>query len=205
MDILIIGAGNMGRGIATRFLAGGHPVHIADKDGQKARALAAELNGDATGHDMSDGPEDAKVVVLAVPYPANVEQASLWARPLTGKLLVDICNPVNFETFDDLATPENISAAEQVAEAAADSKVVKAFNTCFAGNLVNGTPMDVFIAGNDDLSREAIAKLCADGGLRPISVGGLKHARALEAFQLLHMKVQDQIGGGWATTIGFST
>lgn len=203
MDILIVGAGNMARGIGTRLLAGGHPVHIADRDPQKAKGLAAELDGDATGHDLAEGPEDSEVVVLALPYPANVEVARSWAPRLAGKLVVDISNPVDFETFDDLTTPDGTSAAEQVAEAAPGAKVVKAFNTTFAGNLVNGTPMDVLIAGDDDTSREAVAKLAADGGLRPVSVGGLKHARQLEGFQLLHMKVQDQIGGGWASTVGF--
>ncbi|GLZ77394.1 NADP oxidoreductase [Actinorhabdospora filicis] len=203
MDILIVGAGSMARGIGTRLLAGGHPVHIADRDPQKAKGLAAELDGDATGHDIAEGPEDSDVVVLAVPYPANVEIARNWAAQLAGKLVVDISNPVDFATFDDLTTPEGTSAAEQVAQAAPGAKVVKAFNTTFAGNLVNGTPMDVLIAGDDDLSREAVAKLAVDGGLRPVSVGGLKHARQLEGFQLLHMKVQDQIGGGWASTVGF--
>ena len=40
MQISIIGTGNMGAGIATRALAGGHRVRLADRDPAKAKALA---------------------------------------------------------------------------------------------------------------------------------------------------------------------
>jgi 3-hydroxyisobutyrate dehydrogenase-like beta-hydroxyacid dehydrogenase len=43
MRITIIGAGNMGRGIATRSIAGGHEVEIVDRDPAEARKLAQEL------------------------------------------------------------------------------------------------------------------------------------------------------------------
>lgn len=205
MDILIVGAGNMARGLAMRFLAGGHPVHIADRDPQKARRLAADLNADATGESLDDGPGDARVVILAVPYPANKEIAEAWRDRLRGKLVVDISNPVDFATFDDLATPAGMSAAEEVAAAAPEARVVKAFNTTFAGNLAGGAPMDVFIAGDDESARREIAEIASDSGLRPVSVGGLKHARELEGFQLLHMKAQEQIDGRFSTAIGFAT
>jgi 3-hydroxyisobutyrate dehydrogenase-like beta-hydroxyacid dehydrogenase len=37
MKITIIGAGNMGRGIGTRAIAGGHEVEILDRDPAEAR------------------------------------------------------------------------------------------------------------------------------------------------------------------------
>ena len=48
MIVTIIGAGNMGRGIATRAIAGGHEVEIIDRDPAEARKLAEELGGSAT-------------------------------------------------------------------------------------------------------------------------------------------------------------
>lgn len=33
MKVTIIGAGNMGRGIGTRVIAGGHDVEVVDRDG----------------------------------------------------------------------------------------------------------------------------------------------------------------------------
>ena len=83
---------------------------------------------------------------------------------------------------------------------------MKAFNTTFASTLVagqvNGTPLDVFIAGDDEAARRQVADLVASGGLNPVDVGPLKHARELEGFQLLHMALQLHEGGyDWSSTI----
>src|SRR5829696_3268723 len=48
MKITIIGAGNMGRAIGTRAIAGGHEVEILDRDPAEARALADQLGGSAS-------------------------------------------------------------------------------------------------------------------------------------------------------------
>ncbi len=48
MNVTIIGAGNMGRGIGHRMVAGGHDVTIVDRDPEEAERLAEELRG-ATG------------------------------------------------------------------------------------------------------------------------------------------------------------
>jgi predicted dinucleotide-binding enzyme len=69
MKVTIVGAGNMGRGIGTRAVAGGHDVEIVDRDAEQARALAEELGGSATALDPGE-PFGGDVVVLAVYYPA---------------------------------------------------------------------------------------------------------------------------------------
>ncbi|MDN3239268.1 NADPH-dependent F420 reductase [Glycomyces tritici] len=85
------------------------------------------------------------------------------------------------------------------------ARVVKAFNTTFASRLANTGRLDVFIAGDDGDARKTVAALCTDADLRPIDVGGLKHAATLEAMQLLHMKVQGEIDGNWATALAFAS
>jgi 3-hydroxyacyl-CoA dehydrogenase len=45
MNVTIIGAGNMGRGIGHRLVAGGHSVTIVDRDPEEAGRLAEELRG----------------------------------------------------------------------------------------------------------------------------------------------------------------
>lgn len=49
---------------------------------------------------------------------------------------MDITNPVDFTTFDDLVVPADSSAAALIAEKLPDSSVVKGFNTTFASTLV---------------------------------------------------------------------
>ena len=67
MDVTIIGAGNMGRGLGTRLVAGGNDVKILDSDPDQARELAAELGGGAEAGASGD-PLDGDVVVLAIWY-----------------------------------------------------------------------------------------------------------------------------------------
>jgi predicted dinucleotide-binding enzyme len=168
----------------------------------KAESLAAELNGTATGEARGD-PGDAEVVILVLPYPANRDVAGRWAGRLDGKVVVDIANPVDSATFDDLATTAGLSSAEEVAAAALGARVAKAFNTTFSPTLTSDARLDILIAGDDAGAKQALSKLVSDGGMRPLDVGGLKHARALEAFQLLHMRVQEQIGGQQASALAF--
>ena len=119
--------------------------------------------------------------------------------------MVNISNPVDFATFDSLVVPSGTSAAEQIAAAAPGARVVKAFNTTFAGNLVageaGGAPLDVFIAGDDAGAKQAVADLAASGGLRPIDAGPLRRARELEGFQFLHMALQQTLGTNWSSAI----
>ena len=67
MDITVIGTGNMGRGIATVALAGGHRVTLLGTTIENAQALAAALSGDVHAGTVGD-PIDGEVVVLAVWY-----------------------------------------------------------------------------------------------------------------------------------------
>jgi 8-hydroxy-5-deazaflavin:NADPH oxidoreductase len=211
MQITIVGAGNMARGIATRALAGGHTVTITAKDPGNAVRLVDELRGREHDDGRIGAAEDAAVdaadiVILAVPFEAAKQLAASYGTRLSGKVLVDISNPVD-GSLDSLVVAPGTSAAEQIAEAAGPgARVVKAFNTTFATTLVagqvDGTPLDVFIAGDDEAAREEVAELVASGGLDPVDVGALRHARELEGFQLLHMALQIREGGhGWASTI----
>jgi len=47
MQVTVIGAGNMGRGIGHRLVAGGHAVTNVDRDPEEAERLAEELRGAA--------------------------------------------------------------------------------------------------------------------------------------------------------------
>jgi predicted dinucleotide-binding enzyme len=145
------------------------------------------------------------VVFLAVWYGTNIELVKQLGAKLTGKVVVDIANPLN-SSFDGLATAPDSSSAEDVAKAiAAGAKVVKAFNTTYAGTLVAGEvagqPLDVFMAGDDQEAKNKIAELVKDGGMRPIDTGPLSRARQIEAMQFLHIVTQGVLGTNWASTI----
>lgn len=203
MKVTIIGAGNMGRGVGTRAVAGGHDVQIVDRDPEEAKALAEELGGSAKGS-ASEDPIEGDLVVFAIYYPQD-QALDQYADQLEGKVVVDISNPVNVETWDELATPPGTSSAEQMAAKLSSSRVVKAFNTTFSGTLVKGEVggqrLDVFIAGDDDGAKQQVRELAESGGLNVVDAGPLKRAQQLEQAGFLHMKVQDSLGSGYGSAL----
>ena len=204
MTVTIVGPGNMGRGIASRLVAGGHAVAFVGKDPAKAEVVAAELRADKPAAkiavaSLADGLRN-DVIVLALPYAAAREFAVQNAEALAGKTVVDISNPVN-GTYDGLVTAPGRSAAEEIASLLPKSKVVKAFNTTFAGTLVSGAvdghALDVFVASNDDDAKATVLALVGDGGLRGIDAGKLERARQLEGLALLGITLQMPLGLGF--------
>ncbi len=133
-----------------------------------------------------------------------------YANKLAGKVVVDISNPVNTDTWDDLATPPGTSSAEEVQQLVPEgTPVVKAFNTTFARTLVsgekNGTPLDVLIAGDDESAKQKVASLVEGGGMRPIDVGPLRRARQLEHAAFLQIAAQEPLGTGFTSTVKILT
>ena len=185
--VSIIGKGNMGGAIASIVTAAGITPQIVDQ-GQDDVAVTGDI------------------VVLAVPHPAVAEIISARGAELAGKVVVDITNPVNFETFDSLVVPADSSKAAEIATALPDSKVVKAFNTTFAGTLAAGTvggeTTTVIVAGDDADAKDAVKAFVTASGLKVKDAGALKRARELEAFGFLQigLAASEQVGwtGGFA-------
>lgn len=170
--VSVIGKGNMGPVIAAIAEKGGHTVESFDsKD--------------------ADKPVTGDLVVLAVPYPALAQVVDERGDQFAGKVVVDITNPLNFETFDSLTVPADSSAAAELAEKLPDSKVVKAFNTNFAATLASGTvgdsPTTVLIAGDDTDAKSLVAEIVTAGGLQAIDAGSLRRARELESLGFLQV------------------
>jgi 8-hydroxy-5-deazaflavin:NADPH oxidoreductase len=205
MNVTIVGAGNMGRGIGSRVVAGGHQVEIVGRDPAKAQQLANDLGGSATALDPG-APFGGEVVVFAVYYPGIKDALRQYADQLAGKVVVDITNPVNTQTWDRLATAPGSSSAEETQQLVPEgTAVVKAFNTTFAGTLVagevSGQPLDVLIAGDDDNAKQEVSQLVSDGGLRPVDVGPLSRAQQLEQLGFLHISLQQPLGLDYGSTV----
>jgi 8-hydroxy-5-deazaflavin:NADPH oxidoreductase len=186
-NVSILGTGNMGPAIASVAEKGGHQVQLL-------------------GSKDVDTPVSGDIVVLAVPYPAVSTVLSQRGEQLAGKVVVDITNPLDFETFDALTVPSDASATHEIATALPSSQVVKAFNTNFAATLASGTvgdlPTTVLIAGDDGDAKSAVADLVTSGGLRAIDAGSLRRARELEALGFLQITLA--AGDKIAWTGGFA-
>lgn len=184
----IIGTGNMGGAIGSLLAAGGNDVTYI-------------------GHqDSGVAPITGEYVVLAVPYPAVNGILESYAGRLDGKVIVDITNPLNFETFDSLTVPAGSSAAAQIQAKLPNSTVLKAFNTNFAATLagrqIGGLPTTVLVAGPAGRPKQDLIAAVIAGGLAAKDAGSLARAHELEAigFLQLTLAVGEEIGwtGGFA-------
>jgi len=205
VNVSIIGTGNMARGLGRRLIAGGHDVTVLGKQVDDAEAVVSEVGADGRARAGRSGDAiEGDVVFLAVYYPDAQAAVQQYGDALSGKVVVDITNPVN-ETFDGVVTPPESSAAQELARNAPGARVVKAFNTTFAGTLtegrVAGERLDVFIAADDADAKATVAQLARDGGLNPIDAGALSQARQLEAMGLLHMGIQSSLGTGFGSAL----
>lgn len=205
MKVTVVGAGNMGRAIGTRAVAGGHEVEIVDRDPAEAERLASELGSGATALERGTA-FGGEIVILALYYPGNKDAVQQYADEVSGKVVVDISNPVDTNTWDRLATPPGTSAAEELQDLVPDgTPVAKAFNTTFAKTLLEGTvegqQLDVFVAADDGNAKEKLSQLVRDAGLRPIDAGPLSRAQQLEQLGFLHIALQEPLGLGFGSTV----
>jgi 8-hydroxy-5-deazaflavin:NADPH oxidoreductase len=174
-------------------------------DGNMGSAIAGVLGADSVAEHITtstvDGTVNGDLVVLAVPYPAVANIIETYGDQLAGKIVVDITNPLNFETFDALVVPADGSAAAEIATALPSSKVLKAFNTNFAATLAGKTvgpnTTTVLVAGDEADAKGTLIDAVTAGGLEALDVGGLSRARELEAIGFLQIKLAAAETVGW--------
>ena len=184
----IIGTGNMGTAIGGLLADGGSTVSYI------------------THSEAGTKPIDGDVVVLAVPYPAIAAIVAADPGAFAGKTVVDISNPLNFETFDSLVVPVGSSAAAELATALPGATVIKAFNTNFAATLAsksaNGAKTTVLVAGDDAAAKKVLTDAVQAGGVDAIDAGLLTRAHELEALGFLQLSLA--IGEKASWTGGFT-
>jgi 8-hydroxy-5-deazaflavin:NADPH oxidoreductase len=155
MKITVIGRGNVGGGLATRWRAAGHDVQELGRDG-----------GDAS---------DADAIVVAVPS-GEIASALGKVSGIEGKVAIDATNAFRGrdETFESLA---------HEVKSIVGGPTAKSFNLNFAAaydeiDSQRVRPSNLYAA--DDDAREVTEQLIRDAGYDPVPVGGLDKARMLE-------------------------
>ena len=201
MKITVIGAGNMGSAFVKQLTRAGHQVSVTARDSTKAEKVAA-ANPGAKAVPTSGAAEGADAVVLATGY-AEAVGALRSVGPLTGKIVIDITNPLTAD-YMGLTLGYTTSAAEEIAKAVPGIELVKAFNTVFAqvlaeGAELGGNKVTVFYASDSERAKQATRSLAESMGFETIDAGGLKNARYLEP--LAGLNIYLGYGAGLGTSI----
>lgn len=205
--IAIIGAsGNMGSAIAKSLADSPYRLLLFGKEEEKLRSVFKEMknvnrstNAEIIGC-AEDASWEADIIIAAVPFAAEKELADRIRKVATGKIVISISNPLN-ESYTGLVTDSNTSSAEELQKLLPHSKVIKAFNTTFAGDftqpVIDGKTIDAFIAGNDEEAVETVSDVVRSAGFNPIKAGALAVSRTLENMQALLINLNIKNNYNW--------
>lgn len=191
---VIGGTGAEGSGLAVRWAHAGHQVAIGSRSADKAQAAAAELDaliggGRITGGDNRTVVEAADVVVLTVPFAAQMPTVKELKDVLAGKIFVDVTVPLVPPKVSTVQLPPGGSCVVAVQqELGAGVRVVSAFQNVSAHKLKKldqTIACDVLVCGDDKEARAVVIGLAKDAGLRGIDAGPLANSAAAEAFTSL--------------------
>src|SRR3954452_17556367 len=178
--IAVIGTGNIGATLGSRWNDAGHDVVYA------ARTARPDGPGGRPVIEVADAVDGADVIVLAIPGPAAADLLADIGARLSGKVLVDATNNLR-------ASAAN--AHEAAAASAPDAHYVRAFNTLGWENFADPpADADLFYAA-DESARETAEALIAAVGLRPQYVGGAGAAGTVDALLGLWFALVQQRGG----------
>src|SRR5262249_649933 len=178
VDIAIIGAGNVGGTLGTRWAHPAHRAafaapHVPDPPRPELRTAAGTRARRAA---VGEAVAGAALVPPSTPW-ANTEEALRSAGALSGKVLIDATNPILLGPEllkEGLLVGHKTSGAEQVASWAGGARVVKAFNSVGWPVMVNprlGTrPASMLICGDDDDAKVDVTRLSDELGFETADV-----------------------------------
>jgi NADPH-dependent F420 reductase len=195
---LLGGTGPQGRGLALRFALAGHEVLLGSRSAERAGGVVAELLG---GRDLpirgvanEEAAADAEVVLLTFPFEGQAALLPGLAGALSGKVVVDVVNPLGWDELGATMLPvAEGSAAEQAQALLPASRVTAAFHHAPPRLLADPSrevDTDVLVVGDDPAARAVVVGLAdAIPGCRGIDAGPLRLARYLEGLTAVVVSV----------------
>lgn len=205
MNIAVLGTGRVGKVLGTRWADKEHQVTFGSRDpsSERARQLSEQSGGKVAVAPVAQAVAAADVILAAIPYDA-CEDTLKSLGDLNGRVLIDCSNPL-LPDLSGLYVGHTISAAEQVAEWAVGSRVVKAFNTVSSATMANpkyeGQAATLFYCGDDPKAKEVVRQLASDLDFDPVDAGPLSIARYLEPLAMLYIHLA--IKQGWGSQSAF--
>ena len=197
---VIGGTGDQGFGLALRWAAAGRRVLIGSRDLARAAAAAQRVRERAgtaarvEGHTNTDAAAGAPIVVLAVPFTAQIATLKSIAGVLhSGQILVDVTVPLEAEVGGAATKVLGVwagSAAEQAAtHVPGGVEVAGAFHNVPADaldHLESPVDCDVLVCADRPETRAAVRPwVQAIQGCRYVDGGRLENSRIVESITAL--------------------
>jgi predicted dinucleotide-binding enzyme len=209
----------VGRALAGRLAELDHDVLIGTRDVDQT---LARTDPDAMGNPPYAEWQKSHPEIRLVPFAEAGAHAELilnatagtgalaaleatGAANLSGKVLVDVANPLDFsQGFPPLLSVANTdSLGEQIQRAFPDARVVKTLNTMNAYVMIEPSRVpgshNVFLAGEDAAAKDTVKGLLGDFGWPAeamVDLGGIRAARSTEMYLPLWLSLMGLLGSG---------
>jgi 8-hydroxy-5-deazaflavin:NADPH oxidoreductase len=180
MRIAVIGKGNIGGSLGSKWRAAGHDVVYGARDASGTGPDGAPVLT------VGDALTDADVVLLAVPGKVVADVVSEQKNALASKIVIDAVNRIGAPEFDSRAL---------IAAAAPQARYVRAFNTLGWENFVTPLPGTNLFFAADPEARTVAEELISAVGLEPAFVGDATATATVDALLPLWFALVRQNGG----------
>lgn len=194
MKVGILGSGDVAIALATGFAKLGNEVMLSSRDPNKEKMKNAieKIGKQSCSGSFEEAAKFGEIVLIATAWSGTEDAIKLAnTRNLSGKIVIDVTNPLDFsEGAPKLILGHDNSAGEQIQKWLPESYVVKAFNIIgnphmFMPEFKNGPP-DMFFCGNDENSKNEVAKILHEFGWpNAIDLGDIKNSRLLESLAMI--------------------
>ena len=184
------GTGDLGWGLAIRWLKAGYDVFIGSRSTERAEESAGKLArsgfpGAARGLENVAAAVAADIVVLTVPFANHQVMLETVKDAVQGKIFVDVTAPLVPPRVSRAQLPPEGSAARGAQEfLGEDVRVVSAFQNVAADRLADvehDIDCDVLVSGNDKAARETVLGLVEAAGMKGWHAGPVDNSAAAEA------------------------
>ena len=198
MKITVLGAGNIGGTMGTKWAEAGHELlfGVRDTGSPKVTSLLKSISGNGRADSVANALAFGEVVLVALPYDAVAATVATHADRLAGKIIIDATNKFSAPVVNNLET---------IRQAVPTAHLFRAFNSLgwevFANPQLGNVQADHFYCGPDDENRRLVEQLIAEVGVRPVWVGGLEAAPVVDALGTLWVTLAFQ--QGWGRDIAF--
>lgn len=200
MKIAIIGTGNIGAALASKWAQAGHEINLGVRNLQTFKGMELLNRPGIKAFPSSEAVSRSEVILLAVPA-MHVVGTIKALGDTSGKIIIDAMNIVNGRGPEGYQqTTAAILATTQTRD------VVKCFNSTGFNNIINtdyqAQSLDMFMAGDSTIGKQITAQLAKDAGFETCyDIGGNDKFSLLEQFALFWINLAMVQGMG--RDIGF--
>jgi NADPH-dependent F420 reductase len=201
------GTGDLGTGLARRWVQAGYQVIIGSRTLEKAEVATSDLREVMAERGMGEiavqamenlaAAEAAEIVALTVPFSHQASTLELVKPALQGKILIDVTVPLVPPKVARVQLPPQGSAGQIAQDILGEEVfVVSAFQNVAAHHLQEGRGLDcdVLVCGNKKVARAEVITLVEAAGMRGFHAGMINNAAAAEALTSVLITINKQYG-----------